>query len=166
MVVLCRMQVTTSCKTRRPGTWNSTSLVADSDVELRRHLGNFMQTQMVARGGGAKLARKRPDRRKCHAAECSCMRKRPLARSGTSIAIRPSAQSARSSQFRLHLPLPARPLPRLACGRAGRRQTGQLDRSESRCHRSIGGGSPRSTGRQWSSQLHGRARCPPACCGR
>ena len=61
MVQPCRMQVTTSCRTRRPGTWNSTSLVTTVRT-LRRggHGHQLVQPELVARPAAQGQRQMRP----------------------------------------------------------------------------------------------------------
>ena len=50
MVTLWRMQVTTSCRMRRAGSWNSTSLVTTVGTpHLRRQVRQLVQPQLVVR---------------------------------------------------------------------------------------------------------------------
>ena len=50
MVTLCRMQVTTSCRMRRAGSWNSTSLVTTvAHPEALRQVVQFVNPHLVVR---------------------------------------------------------------------------------------------------------------------
>ena len=75
MVTLCRMQVTTSCRMRRPGSWKSTSLVTTVGTRsAAREVGQLVQAQLVVRPPAQASAPDRRGRRRPRAAGAAAAR--------------------------------------------------------------------------------------------
>ena len=91
MVQPWRMQVTTSCRMRRPGTWNSTSLVTTVGTPRRGGQGGeLVQPELVARPAAQGQRQIAPGRRRRRAAGAAAAAQVASGSSGTSTAIRPS----------------------------------------------------------------------------
>ena len=167
MVQLCRMQVTTSCRMRRAGTWNSTSLVTtvgtpaaramvDSSwsrscvvrpaAQRQRHIGavaeSFAQPAQLQRAGIVGLVRHQD-------------RDQALAICDDIVPVEMAFAPCRRASCRA-----------TAGGTAANRPAGRSDRPGRTCRRRDRGGSRRSAGRRSPWRPHGRERCRRGCCGR
>ena len=77
------MQVTTSCRMRRPGSWKSTSLVTTVGTRIARgKIGQLVQAKLVVRPPAQRRAPDRRGRRRPRAAGAGAARSRSSALSG------------------------------------------------------------------------------------
>ena len=167
MVTLWRMQVTTSCRMRRPGSWKSTSLVTTVGTRmLRGEVRELVQPELVVRPPAQR------ERQVGAIAEGLAQAAQPQA----AVLVGDVRHQDRDQAFAIGdeigpFEMALAPCRRASCrataaGRAANRPGGRSDRRAPTCRRRDRAGSRRSAGRRSPWPPHGRARCRPASCDR
>ena len=130
MVTLWRMQVTTSCRMRRAGSWKSTSLVTTVGTPHRCRHGCEARAAAAGRSGaGAGSGPGRPGRRRRRAGAAAAARRSSSASSGTSTAIKPFGHVRRRRPSRgCSSPCRRASCRATAAGTGGNRPAGRSDR--------------------------------------